>query len=177
MSPRRHEDLQWAEEWGRLVGALSLYCGDAYLAEELAQEALVRYLRSWRSIRDPQALPGWLFRVGINTANSRWRRKSAEERANSRFVSLHSLPSSYEESRDQALLVRQAVAALPRKYKEVLVLRYFYDWSVAQTAAELDLPEGTVKTFTRRALERLRKSESWLNKEVDHERRPSQRSS
>ena len=50
-------------EWPRLVGALSLYTGDADLAEELAQEAVVRACRHWRKVRSMEAPAAWLHRV------------------------------------------------------------------------------------------------------------------
>jgi RNA polymerase sigma factor (sigma-70 family) len=56
---------------------------------------------------------------------------------------------------DQAQL-RQALATLPRRQREVVVLRFFVDLSVVETAATLRVSEGTVKAHTNRALARLR---------------------
>ena len=52
--------------------------------------------------------------------------------------------------------VVQAVRGLPRRQREVVVLRFFLDLSVAQTAAALGASEGTVKSYTARAIARLR---------------------
>ena len=71
-------------EYPRLVGSLGLYCGDRHVAEDIAHEALVRVARDWgrvRSMRSPQA---WTHRVAINLANSHYRRRQAEPRANER---------------------------------------------------------------------------------------------
>lgn len=54
--------------------------------------------------------------------------------------------------------LRGAVVALPLDDRAVVVLRYFADLSVAETASALDVPEGTVKTRTRRALAHLRQA-------------------
>jgi RNA polymerase sigma-70 factor (sigma-E family) len=59
---------------------------------------------------------------------------------------------------ERALDVRSAVASLPARQRAVLVLRYFYDLSVEQTARELGCSEGTVKSQTARAIEALRTS-------------------
>ena len=61
-------------EWSRLVGALSLYTGDADLAEELAQEAVARVCRHWRKVRKMDAPAAWLHRVARNLAHSHYRR-------------------------------------------------------------------------------------------------------
>jgi RNA polymerase sigma factor (sigma-70 family) len=58
---------------------------------------------------------------------------------------------------DRAAL-RQALAALPGRQREVMVLRFFADLSVAETAATLRMSEGTVKTHTSRAVARLRQA-------------------
>jgi DNA-directed RNA polymerase specialized sigma24 family protein len=61
-------------EWPRLVGSLSLYTGDADLAEELAQEAVARVCRHWRRVRTMDAPAAWLHRVARNLAHSHFRR-------------------------------------------------------------------------------------------------------
>jgi RNA polymerase sigma factor (sigma-70 family) len=55
-----------------------------------------------------------------------------------------------------ALAVRHAVAQLPVRQRSALVLRYFADLSVAETADAMRCPEGTVKTLTRQAILALR---------------------
>src|ERR671924_1290470 len=72
------------DEFGQLVGMLSLYCGDRDVAEELAQEAILRLCKHWKRVRNMGHRRAWLQRVGINLANSHFRRRSAERRATSR---------------------------------------------------------------------------------------------
>src|SRR5688572_8126222 len=71
-------------EFPRLVGALDLYVGDLGVAEELAQEALMRACARWRHVRTLQSPGGWTYRVGINLACSHLRRRQAEVRARRR---------------------------------------------------------------------------------------------
>jgi DNA-directed RNA polymerase specialized sigma24 family protein len=73
------------EEHPRLVGALSLYCGDRAVAEELAQDALSRACRDWNKIRHLGSPGAWTHRVAINLANSYFRRAAAETRAKRRL--------------------------------------------------------------------------------------------
>jgi DNA-directed RNA polymerase specialized sigma24 family protein len=73
-----------AEVHPRLVGALSLYCGERTVAEELAQEALALAFRDWSKVQQTDDGAGWVFRVGFNLCNSHFRRRAAERRANAR---------------------------------------------------------------------------------------------
>jgi RNA polymerase sigma-70 factor (ECF subfamily) len=138
-------------EWPRLVGALSLYAGDADLAEELAQEAVARVCRHWRRVRVMDAPGAWLHRVARNLAHSHFRRARIGARASERA----SAPD-FEASADDAVAIRAVVASLPERERDTIVLRFYLGYSVRETAGELGVPEGTVKTLTHRAVGRLR---------------------
>ena len=68
-------------EYPRLLGTLTLYCNDRGVAEELAQEALARACVSWPKVRGMDAPGAWIHRVAMNLANSHFRRRGAERRA------------------------------------------------------------------------------------------------
>ncbi|MGH2819222.1 MAG: sigma-70 family RNA polymerase sigma factor [Actinomycetota bacterium] len=138
----------------RLVGMLSLYCGDAAVAEELAQEALLTACRQWRRVRAMDNPAGWLHRVGVNLANSHYRRRSAERRARDRLEGRSGTRSSPDVV--ATLTLRRAVADLPKRQKTALVLRYYADLPFAEVARLMDAPEPTVKSLVRRAVEKLR---------------------
>jgi RNA polymerase sigma factor (sigma-70 family) len=143
------------DEYGRLVGMLSLYCRDRHLAEELAQDTLVRVINKWSSVRGMDCPPAWAYRVAINLANSHVRRRLAERRA-TRRMSSRSATAVHDPDTPTAIAVRTAVAALPRRERAVVVLRFFADLPVRQVSHLLGYPEGTVKTLTARALAALR---------------------
>lgn len=139
----------------RLVGMLGLYTGDFDLAEELAQEALLRACRDWARVRDYDAPGAWLHRVAMNLANSSLRRLAVRRRA---IGTLRRRP--YDDHRDPdsaaAVALRSALATLPSKMRAVLVLRFYEDLSVREVADTLGWPEGTVKTLSTRGIARLR---------------------
>lgn len=152
-------------EYRRLVGSLSLYCRDRYLAEELAQDALVRVVSNWSAVRQLGSPSGWAHRVAFNLANSYLRRRLAERRA-SRRLSARTAVHQPDPDTSTAVAVRAAVAALPRRQRAVIVLRYFADLSVREVSELLGCPEGTVKTLTARALTALRTTDLAALKEV-----------
>jgi RNA polymerase sigma-70 factor (sigma-E family) len=137
-------------EYPRLVGALSLYCGDAAVAEELAQEALARACDRWDRVREMHAPGAWVHRVAMNLANSHFRRRGAERRANARHGD--DARDGYSD-RDvaSAVAVRQAVAGLPPKQRTAIALRYYLQYSVAETAEVMGCSPDAVKQHTHRA--------------------------
>jgi RNA polymerase sigma factor (sigma-70 family) len=142
-------------EHRRLVGTLSLYCRDRYLAEELAQDVLIRVIDNWGQVRQLQSPSAWAHRVAINLANSHLRRRLAERRATRRLLS-RPHPEHHCPDTPTAIAVRSAVAGLPKRERAVVVLRYFADFSVRDVSLLLAMPEGTVKTLSARALSALR---------------------
>jgi RNA polymerase sigma factor (sigma-70 family) len=136
---------------------MSLYVGERGLAEELVQDALTRLCRDWRRVRGMEHPEAWTHRVAINFANSYLRRRAAEARARDRLIGLRHVT---EDERDTAgaVAVRHAVACLPKRQKEALILRYYADLTFAEVAEVMGSPIGTVKSLTQRALLRLRRS-------------------
>ena len=135
----------------RLVGLLSLQVGDRFVAEELAQDVLLKVCEHWPRIEDPTA---WANRVAVNVANSWWRRRAAERRAADRRRG-QQVTEPPEDLAD-AFAVRRAVAALPRRQRTAIVYRYYAGFSIAQTAAAMSCAPGTVRALTHQALRTLR---------------------
>jgi RNA polymerase sigma factor (sigma-70 family) len=141
-------------EHPRLVGALSLYCGDSDVALELAQEALARACRDWGRVSQMAAPGAWTHRVAINLANRTFRRRAAERAAQHRQAS--GPPAPHEPDHADAIAVRAAVVGLPRRQRTALVLRYYSDLPVAEVAELMSCSQGTVKALTHQAVAALR---------------------
>ena len=142
-------------EHGRLLAALVLVCGSRSTAEDLAQETLARVCRDWSRIRQMDAPGAYAHRIGLNLASSAFRRRSAERRARQRLGSSQEAGIPEQDS-EAAMVVRSALQQLRPEQRRVIVLRYFLDYSVADTAALLAMPEGSVKTHAQRGLVALR---------------------
>ncbi|WP_370325323.1 RNA polymerase sigma factor [Euzebya sp.] len=139
-----------------LVAAVTLYVGDRGVAEELAQEAMARALVDWSRVRARDRPEAWVYRVAFNLARSRWRRRGAERRAYARHGATGDASVDHGPQTTTAVVVREAVAALPPRYRQVVACRYLADLSVADTAVAMGCAEGTVKSLTYKALATLR---------------------
>ena len=131
----------------RLVAAVALVSGSRPAAEDAVQEAL---LRAWeRSERGEQidSLPAWVTTVSLNLARSGLRRVLAERRARAR---LGGTDAGELEEADRLDLER-ALAALPRRQREAVVLRYYLGMDTREVARVLRVGEGTVKSTLFRA--------------------------
>ena len=143
----------FASQYARLCWLGLLLTGSRAEAEELAQEALVRTWWRWRLVRRPADPASYARRVLVNRHRSLRRRAAVEARwlARSRPEEV-ALPAGDE----RAMVLWQAVRALPQRQRAVLVLRFHQDLPEAEVARLLGLPLGTVKSLGHRALARLR---------------------
>jgi RNA polymerase sigma-70 factor, ECF subfamily len=127
--------------------------GDRYVAEDLAQEAFARAWRDWERVAACDRPEAWVRRVASNLAVSRWRRLAAEGRALGRMA-LGREPEVAPIPAEAEGFWRE-VRALPAVEAKVVALRYIADLPVAEIAATLGCPEGTVKSHLHRARKRL----------------------
>ena len=149
-----------ATEYARLVGSLRLFVGDAGVAQELGQDALLKLCEHWPKIRGHDRPVAWLYAVAFNGARSWRRRWSAERRAYARAVLLDSPPPDAND----AVAVRAAIAELPLRQRQAVILRYFLDLTPAEAAAVMSCADGTVRALTSQGLAALRRS-AHLNRE------------
>jgi len=146
-----------ARDGGRLLGFALLLTGDWQDAEDLVQLALLRSAGRWSAARQhPEA---YTRTVLVNLARDRWRvrRHRHPETLTGDLAQLS--PAATGDVAvtvlDRQLLLR-ACRLLPLQQRAVLVLRFWEDRSVEETAAVLGCTAGTVKSNTHRALARLR---------------------
>jgi RNA polymerase sigma-70 factor (ECF subfamily) len=136
----------YAASYVRLVRVVGAVCGSTADAEEAVQDAFVALVGQWEKVSrydDPEA---WVRMVALRSASNR-RRKA---RNGVRALLRHGPPPDVAATTGDAVDLRRALAALPRKHREVLVLQDL-GLDVASIARQLDLPEGTVKSRLSRA--------------------------
>lgn len=142
----------------RLVGLASLLVDDRQSAEDVVQEAFAGLYRRWRRLRDPNSAVAYLNRAVVNGSRDSLRRGRRAGSAMSRLVprseSLVSAEGEVVQHQDADLLWA-AVTALPRRQRQVLVLRYYLDQSETEIAETLDISRGSVKTHASRGIAAL----------------------
>ncbi len=133
----------------RLYRTAYLYLGSEADALETVDEAVYRALRALKKLREPEYFETWLTRILINECHKELRRRK-------RFGGDAPLPDSAGPDAYDALPLKEAICCLPEELRAVIILRFFAGYTQAETAAALDIPQGTVATRQRRALELLR---------------------
>lgn len=136
-------------EHPRLVRAVDLLLDDRAVAEEIAQETLLRVAGRWSHVRGLASPGGWAHRVALNLATSQLRRRRVARRAHRRLA--REAPPD-EPDTATAVAVRTALARLPAAQRRVLVLRHVLGWS----AAEIGELESATAPAVRQQLRRAR---------------------
>jgi RNA polymerase sigma-70 factor (sigma-E family) len=148
----RRRDAEFAEfatiEQQRMYRRARLLTGDAHAAQDLVQATLVKLYVAWPGVEQPAA---YAHRVLVRTFLD-GRRRSRRERE---LLALAD-PQRSERDPDRVVTVLGALVELPPRTRAAVVLRYWEDLSVDQTAVALGCTAGTVKSLSSRGVERLR---------------------
>lgn len=136
-----------------IVRALTVTLGDAELAADATNEAMIRAFQRWNKVSQYENPAAWVFRVGLNWSVS-WKRRRKRERER---------PVRLGPATQRAIAVRddsfdRALEGLSIDHRAVVVCRVLLDWSVDQTATALSVAPGTVKSRLARALGQLKKA-------------------
>ena len=133
----------------RLYRAAYLYLGSEADALEAVDEAVYQALRNLKKLRQSEYFETWLTRILINECHKELRRRK-------RFAPEEAMTDTAAPEELDHLPLKEAIARLPEELRSVIILRYFAGFTQAETAQSLDIPQGTVATRQRRALELLR---------------------
>ena len=141
---------------GRLLRIARSWCHDQMLAEDLAQETIVRALSKMGSLREEAKLDVWLTRVMVNLFRDMHRKKEA-------IVGIDVEPESEDDNPEQSLerfesihRVRDAMRKLNEGQRQIIALVDIAEFSYADTANILSVPVGTVMSRLCRARRSLR---------------------
>jgi RNA polymerase sigma-70 factor (sigma-E family) len=133
-----------------------LLCQDWQRADDLVQTAITRLYTHWGRARNATSIDAYartiLIRVFLADRRSAWSRRVAL------FSAYPEMPAAAGADPDTRLDVRAALASLPPRQRATLVLRFYCDLPVEETAAELGCTPGTVKSQTAKGLSALRRA-------------------
>lgn len=162
----------YAAHWRQLVRLSVLLVRDMGTAEEVVQDAFVAMHGRWRRLRDPDKALAYLRQSVVNRSRSVLRHRSVVTRhiAREASASLPTGPGADQQvlADERRAVVLNALAALPRRQREVLALRYYLDLSEAEIADTLGISRGAVKSHASRGSAALRKqlSQSGVTEEI-----------
>lgn len=153
-------DELYAAAYRRLVMQLFAICGDLADAEDAVQEAFVTAVRKRRELEGVDNPEAWVRTVALNRLRSGWRHRAVVRKYQSAVPGPQTDPGVLS---DHVAIVT-ALSRLDPSQREVVVLHHLADLSTAEIAAELGIPEGTVKSRLSRG--RVRLAELLDEKEV-----------
>jgi RNA polymerase sigma-70 factor, ECF subfamily len=142
--------------FARLDTAARLILKDAELARDAVQEAMVRAWRDLPGLRDPDRFDAWLHRLTVNACldMARHRRRRVRE---VELTPMTDIPipdaSAVQADRDQ---LDHALGLLEPDLRAIVVLHYYLDLTLPETADACGVPVGTIKSRLHRALSALR---------------------
>lgn len=148
-----------------ILRLLYLYVKDLDIAKDLFQDTFVKVHLRIKDFRNDSNIKTWITRIAINTAKdylkSAWNQKvdNISEYEDETKVDIVDKSPQVEEmvlAKEKKQQVRHAVMELKEEYKDVVTCVYFLDMSVDDTAKQLSIPPGTVKSRLSRARAALR---------------------
>lgn len=157
-----------AARWSRLVRSAVMMGSDLHAAEDAVQSTFARCYYAWGKVQCADDPDAYVHRILINTLKDTHRRSSARERPTLQMPERGVPDATVQVGESQALL--DALRALPEGQRQVVVLRYYADFSEAQTAQTLGIPVGTVKSRCARALASLAVDSRLSDPEHDHKK-------
>lgn len=135
----------------RLYRTAYLYLGSEADALEAVDETVYQALRGLKKLRQPEFFETWITRILINTCHNELRRRKRFHPDGDT-----ALPDTAGADAYDHLPLKEAVGKLPEELRAVIILRFFSGYSQAETAAALNIPQGTAATRQKRALALLR---------------------
>ena len=145
MSPDRFIDLIRAEQESLRRFLLALCGGNASLADDIAQDALIRAYVASGSFLGLSKFSTWLFRIAYNCYVDHHRKPKLETVSSDTRQALAVPAADETDSGFRYQKLYQALESLPEKEKATIVLHYFEDRSIKEISAILQIPQGTVK--------------------------------
>jgi RNA polymerase sigma-70 factor (ECF subfamily) len=134
-------------------------CGEAGLAEDMAQETFLRAWINLPSFRPQSSLRNWLYRIAVNATLDVLRRRpeeTLEDEAIQMISDQSAGPETVLVEKESVAQLQQAMHSLPEAARSVLILREYGGLSYQEIASVLDVPVGTVMSRLNYARNRLR---------------------
>jgi RNA polymerase sigma-70 factor (ECF subfamily) len=123
--------------------------GNETLALDAVSEAVFRAFKGMKRLREPKYVETWFIRIVLNAAKDIQRRQKHE-------VVMDTAPESAHYDNHSDMEFFMLIESLQKELREIISLKYYSGYTLAEISAILDIPEGTVKSRLNRALKILR---------------------
>jgi RNA polymerase sigma-70 factor (sigma-E family) len=133
-----------------------LMTGDWHRADDVVQNALVKLYVAWPRLTKSGAFPTYARRAVVTSAIDEGRRPWRRERSDDEAGTLEPDRHDHMGEVDDRMIILAALAKLPPRQRATVVLRYYDELTVEETAEVLGCTTGTVKSQTARGLDALR---------------------
>ncbi len=155
--PPAEFEVWYGEAHGPLVRALVVIAGDVDTASDVVAEAFSRAFERWELIGSSTNPTGWTYRVALNLVRRHARRASIEARLLHGRSAGSPVNAEWTVTHESSRMpeVWSAVAALPRRQREAIALRYVADLSERQVADAMGVAEGTASATLAKARRHL----------------------
>ncbi len=162
---REHFPVVIREYGSMVLQVASAYSEDQDHAEDLFQDIWEHVYRRCRTYEGPGTLRAWIHRIATNVCRSDYRSRSSDRRTITRFRERQDPtestwtpldPLAFTEQRERADRLHRAMAELPERELQVLILRRFDGHSAEEASKIMKCEASTVRSLTRNAINRLR---------------------
>jgi len=142
----------------RYYNAIHAFCcrrmGDASVGVDVCQETFLKMVQYLPGYRERGHFKSWLFTIASNCCHDAFRKRRPTVELNENMMDCS---PPFERDTENAALMKDALDALPEEQREVVILRYYHDFSTKDVARIQRIPAATVKTRLHRGLKKLQK--------------------
>lgn len=143
------------QHYERIYRTAYLYVHNEEDALDVVQEATYQAFTSIHSLKHPEYFMTWLTKIIIRCAGQILKKRHNIVPLTDEVLS--NLTGTYHSGHDEAINLLNAIERLKENYRSVIILFYYYDYSIKTISEIMEIPEGTVKTYLSRGKAELKK--------------------
>lgn len=125
------------------------YFNSESMAVDVVDEAIYKGYLKKKQIREEQFFETWMTRIVLNICNSKYQKYKKQ-------VGIEEIKETASPEELDSYSLKEALQKLPEKYRQILILKFFSGYGVKEIAQLLKLPQGTVATRLKKALQLLK---------------------
>ncbi|MDM5197245.1 sigma-70 family RNA polymerase sigma factor [Fictibacillus enclensis] len=144
------------QQYERIYRTAYLYVHNEEDALDVVQEATYQAFTSIHSLKHPKYFMTWLTKIVIRCSGQLLKKKSNVVPLSDELIL--NLPDTTNRNMEQSIHLLHAIQQLKENYRIVIMLFYYYDYSIKTISSVLEIPENTVKTYLSRGKAELKKS-------------------